>query len=318
MSSCNAPIDISPNASVACSNRCEFKFNYSQSDCAASAKTNYLSLSYKKGKQSNFNKTDYSVDEIRIYRGPIHSYGSNSEGTAQTADAELIIIHKSNTKNKILYVCIPIIESNLDTVPSEKLKYLVTNIQGTQSINIKDFYNLNDFVSKTASFYTYSASSFLNCAQPADYIVYHPNNHSIPILPSIYDILKNVINKNVVYKPITNFNSTKITKPVLYFNSKGSGSGGKIEDDQIYIDCQPVNKSEEKVTVNKEMIKKNITFSSLQQNQYFQLIFGFLIFIIILYISYYSIEITTAIFKFIKNPSSSAPPSSANLKISTK
>ena len=306
MSSCNAPIDISPTASVACSNRCVFNYNYSQSDCAASAKTNFLSLTYKNGNQSKFNNTDYYVDEIRIYWGPIHSYGT------QKADAELIIIHKSLISTKLLYVCIPIIQSNLDTVPSQKLKYLITNIQGTQSINIKDFYNLNDFVNKTAPFYTYTASSFLNCSQPADYIIYHPNNYSIAILPSIYDILTNVISKNVVYQPITNFNSTTVTKPTLYYNSKGSGSG-QIADDQIYIDCQPVNKSEETVTMNNEVIKKSITFSSLQENQYFQMIFGFLLFIIILYISYYSIEITTAIFTFIKNPH----VDTANIKITT-
>jgi len=300
MSSCNAPIDISPTASVACSNRCVFNYNYLQSDCKAFPKTNYLSLTYKKGSQSKFNNTDYYVDEIRIYWGPIHSYGTNASGSAQKADAELIIIHKSLTNTNLLYVCIPIIQSDLDTVPSQKLTYLITNIQGTQSIDIKDFYNLNDFVNKTAPFYTYTASSFLNCSQPADYIIYHPNNYSIAILPSIYNILTKVTTKNDVYQPITNFNSTTV-KPRLYYNSKGSGSG-QIADDQIYIDCQPVNKSEETVTMNNEMIKKSITFSSLQENQYFQIIFGFLIFIIILYISYYSIEITTAIFTFIKNP----------------
>jgi hypothetical protein len=284
-----------------------FNYNYSQSDCTAYAKTNYLSLTYKKGNQSKFNNTDYYVDEIRIYWGPIHSYGT------QKADAELIIIHKSFTNTKLLYVCIPIILSILDNVPSQKLKYLVTNIQGTQSINIKDFYNLNDFVSKTAPFYTYSASSFLNCTQPADYIIYHPNNYSISILPSTYDILTNVVSKNDVYKPITNFNSTTVTKPVLYYNSKGSGSG-QIADDKIYIDCQPVNKSDETVTMNNEVMSKNVTFSSLQQNQYVQLILGFVIFIIIIYISYYSIEITTTIFTFIKNPH----VDTSNIKITNK
>lgn len=321
MTSCNAPIDISPTSSVACSNRCVFNYNYAQSDCTAYSKTNYLSLTYKNGNQSKFNNTDYYVDEIRIYWGPIHTYGSqpatvSKSTTTQTADAELIIIHKSSTSANILYVCIPIIQSNLDTVSSQKLKYLITNIQGTQSINIKNFYNLNDFVNKTAPFYTYTASSFLNCSQKVDYIVYHPNNYSIPILPSIYSILTNIISKNVVYQPITNFNS-KIVKPALYYNSKGSGSG-KIADDQIYIDCQPVDKSEETVVMNKEVISKNVTFSSLQQNQYFQVIVGFLLFIIILYISYYSIEITTTIFTFIKNPHIDSSSSSSNIKIINK
>ena len=289
---CNGPIDINKSKSVNCSTRCGFTYNYVKSDTTVSVNSNYLSMTYGNKKSITFGNKEYYVSEVQIYWGPIHTYGSSDA----KADAEMIIIHKSLT-NDVLYVCVPILQSNLNTTASSNLSFLMTNITKTSQTKLSNFYNLNDFL-KVAPFYTYKASSFLACTNTVDYIVYHPEDYNIAINPAALSSLKTMVSKNTAYKPVTIFKDS-LSKPVLYYNKKGLS---KIVDDQIYIDCQPVNKSEETVTINRP-VASSIDFSTFKTNQYVQILLCFVIFIMIMYISYYSIEITTAIFSFIKLPS---------------
>lgn len=289
---CNAPIDISPtDTKYKCTTRCSFTFNYPVASCTATILTDHISLTYNSSKKINYNSLEYTVSEIRIYSKPIHSFGG------QPSDGEIIIIHKSNT-NKMLMVCVPIIKSQLSTTSSNNLSYLMETLQANKGgVTITDFATLNDFVGKT-KFYTYNASNFLalDCSQTVNYVVYRPNDYTVPMMQDAFAILTSLI-KSHAYQTVTAFD-TKIVKPALYINEQGPNISN---DDQIYIDCQPINKSEETIDVNNSksspVVKSfSINFNALKSNQFLQFILCFIIFIIIMYISYYSIEVVNKIF----------------------
>ena len=68
----------------------------------------------------------------------------------------------------------------------------------------------------------------------------------------------------------------------LYMNPKGPN---QTTSDEIYIDCQPVNTSEETVEISKKKKEPTpIDLNSLIKNPIFITIIGILLFIIILYI----------------------------------
>lgn len=296
---CNAPIDISPtNATQKCTKRCTYTFNYPVSSCTATVDSDHISLTYKASKPVNFNSVYYDIVKIHIYSKPLHSYGG------QPSDGEIVIIHKSAT-NAILMICIPLVKSELSIKSSDNLTYLMNTLtNNANGAELKNFMTLNDFVGKR-KFYTYSGSNFLglSCSQNVDYIVYRPNDYSVNISSKAYEELSALI-KEHVYKTVTEFKSP-LVKPMLYINEKGPNISS---NDQIYIDCQPVNASEETVNVTNEKytpLTKHMSFNfmnSLKKDQSLQIMLCFIIFIIIMYISYYSIEIVNAVFKpFFKN-----------------
>jgi hypothetical protein len=289
---CNAPIDISPtNATYKCKTRCSYKYNYPESSCNATLASNYVSLTYDSNKPVNYNSSDYNVVGIQIYSKPIHSYGS------QQSDGEIIIIHKS-IANKILLVCVPIVKSQLSVKTSDNLTYLMNTLKSNPGgAKINNFITLNDFIGKT-TFYNYNASNFLglNCSQNADFIVYRPNDYSVPMTSDAFTTLQSLI-KSHSYKVVTSFDSS-MTKPTLYVNEQGPNMS---TDDQIYIDCQPINKSEETIEISNEKnipneISFSLNFDFLKNSQLLQIMLCFIIFIIIMYVSYYSIEVVSRFF----------------------
>jgi len=288
-STCNAPINIPSPSDPSiknCDVRCSYNYNYLSSDCTASVKTNYISLSYQSfsTSQAKYNGNDFWVEDIRIYYPSIHTYN----GT--TADAELIIMHNSIVGKKIA-VCAPIVQSSLVNKASEKLSFLMNLLKDTTNTTIPDFYSLNTFIDYKP-FYTYSGTLFSDCTQNIDYIVYRPADFQINITSEAFSQLTN-ITKSHTYTTIPN------TSSILYYNS--SGSKPISSGDQIYIDCQPINKSEDEVVINKQVYsvegnQHNFTFPNLQDSQYIQFLLCFIIFIFIIYICYYSVEITNSLF----------------------
>ena len=285
---CNAPIDISPtNATPKCTNRCSYIFNYPVSSCTATITKDHISLIYTDSKPVNYNSLDYRVSEIYIYSKPIHSYGG------QPSNGEIMIIHKS-ISNKILIVCIPLVKSELSITSSKNLTYLLDTLSNNAGgVTLNKFMTLNDFIGKT-KFYTYNASNFLglSCSQNADYIVYRPNDYYVPITKDAYDDLTSLISEH-------KYTIATSAPPTLYFNEKGPNISSS---DQIYIDCQPVNSSEETINISNEKYKpisnsKSYNLmKSIKTNKYLQIMLCFIIFIIIMYVSYYSIEIVNAVF----------------------
>ena len=297
---CNAPINISPSKSTVCGSRCDYTYNYADSSCSATVVNDHILLtSYSQKNPAKFNSiSDYYVSSIKFYLKSIHTYTDSGVH----ANGELFIIHKSATNpNNSLIVCVPIVQStttSTDTPASEKLAALILELVKSPKVDFSNFYNLNDFVGKK-SFYTYNASSFLDnkCSTNVDYIVFTPTDFSIPISTIVYQLLSTVIKKNSI-KVVKTFSLGN--EPSLYYNSGGSKLLG---DDNIYIDCQPVDKSDETIEINKDYSNMNTNtdimsyFSlNLEDLKILQAILFCIVFVVIIYIAYYSLEITGSIF----------------------
>jgi len=278
----NSPIDItSKNIAGKCDLKCDYKFKYPNSSCNVTNRGNYISISYDTFSSSpvRYNAIDYNVSEIRIYCPSMHTFDG------QKSTAELIIIHVSNKGTVPLLVCIPITNNNFATPASTILSTIVNNIAlnapsdgESTSISINDF-SLNVFVPKKP-FFNYSAiQPYQPCVGDVNLIVFSPqfsecylNNNSLTKLQSI---IKS-----------SNFSIKK--GPLLFFNDKGPGSSQGLPNDEIYIDCKPISKSKEQITVsnnnNNNNFNTNVSWSSITQNPLFQIIMGSLLFIIIIFI----------------------------------
>lgn len=244
MTSCSkpsAPINIDlTQINGKCDLKCQYSFEYVNSSCIATNRGNYISLSYDKTNNPPviYNSIGYYVSDVRIYIPSLHSYNGTK------GDGEFIIVHKTNTGDKPLLVCIPLMVSNIISTDTKLLKTIIEQIsvsapnEGEQTnININN-YNLSDIV-PNKPFYSYIASEpYTNCSnQKVNYIVYTPSDGYINIHSKSYDILKNIIKKQTY----------KINKnpPQLFFNMDGPTS--RISSDNIYIDCQPVGHSDETI-----------------------------------------------------------------------
>jgi len=287
--SCNAPLDIpAPTSVIACDIRCAYTYNYKESDTIATIKPEYLSLTYAVTSLApvTYNNGEYTVSNVRIYQPSIHTYGSKQ------ADAEMIIIHTPVKGGNNLLVCVPIMQSSIITPASEKLDTLMTILSKTQgNPTIPEFYTLNTFVG-SKPFYSYTGSMFDKCSKTVDYIVFRSSDYNISISQYSYATLQELITANT-YRPADVITTTP---PPIFYNANGPNA--IVSKDEIYIDCKPINKSEEKMLLTTPMYKlPQITMGSMSNQSWFQMVMFFMLFVIMIYIFYYSIEITKAMFQ---------------------
>lgn len=296
----NAPIDISmTNVYNNCDLKCDFSFNYSNSLSVVKNRGDHISFTYDSNNNSpvTYNSKKYEVVDFRIYTPSLHSFNSSK------TDAEIIISHNSSMTGDFLLVCIPIKKTNVLTKASTLLKEIIdvtsksAPSEGNSfSLQLSNF-NLNTFVPK-APFFTYNGSLLY---QPCNltnvnYIVFNSLNNYIDITASTLDILKKII-KNNVY-------DIKSSEILLFYNPKGSNSGSSsTTNDEIYIDCKPTGETEEKTTITYQTYETQpITFNSIYDNQYFQILLSSIIFIIVIYIFYWFVMLLQG--KKIKLPNS--------------
>ena len=111
-----APIDINlSKISGKCDFKCKYSFKYNNSACVATNRGDYISLSYDKSSSPPvlYNSVGYDVQEVRMYAPSLHSYSG-----AKT-DAELVIVHMSNSGSRPLLVCIPIKANNSNSTSAQ-------------------------------------------------------------------------------------------------------------------------------------------------------------------------------------------------------
>ena len=282
-----APIDISiSKITNNCSLKCSYRFKYNESSCNATNKGEYISISYDKSYSPPvmYNAVGYDVQELRLYTPSLHSYNGTK------TDAELIIVHTSNTGSKPLLVCVPIKNNNTSSESALLFKLLIDTVasnapaeEDTTRVNVRNF-NLELLVPKK-QFYSYSATEPYNpCSENVDYIVFSSLDASLDIMPDSFKKLEAIIKSNT-------YNIK--TGPKLFFNEKGPSMGNV--DGQIYIDCQPVGSSKNKVEILTDMglgietgHYQNI--SELLNNSYVKLFLGSVIFIVLLYGIKYSLN----------------------------
>jgi carbonic anhydrase len=273
-----APIDINTSNVVGkCDYKCEYSFQYNDSSCIATNRSDYISIAYDSSSSPpvTYNSSAYDVKEIRIYSPSLHSYMGNK------TDGEAIIVHDSASGAPPLLVCVPIKVSNTGSVGSNYLSSIVNTLaknapaDGEQTTVSISRFNLNAFVPRKP-FFSYTASEpYQPCStNKNEYVVFTLSDGSIGITKDTLDKLQSVITTNAY----------DVKTGSLFYNEKGPVSSDR--DGQIYIDCQPVGQSEEEEIIVTDTGSSSFDFntSNIMNNTYFQMFLGSLIFVAIIYL----------------------------------
>jgi carbonic anhydrase len=230
-----APVNISmDNITGPCSLKCDYNYNYGIYSPNITNNNEYLSLNYS-GKLNpvKYNGENYNVTDIRIYNPSLHTYNHNTN-----ADGEIFIIHNGPGKN--LIVSIPFIVGAKSDKGSSQLTAILAEAilrtpNNTESItaSIGDF-SLDNFIPAKKGYFSYNGTLPYNpCNGTYQYIVYNIDN-ALNININTLNNFKKIITSNIGLP--TKSNS-------IFYNKNGANSKGN--DDNIYIDCQPVNEDGE-------------------------------------------------------------------------
>jgi hypothetical protein len=267
-----SPMNISPqNVTGNCTYKCEYSFDYPVSNCTATNNGTYLGLSYNDSNSPvTFNNVKYNITGCEL-RSPSSQLYNN-----QRANGELFIMHSPTTGGNSLIVSIPLSFNGSSGTASNKISEIIDATSkgapaqgGSTNQGIADF-TLNDFI-PIKEFYSYSSSD-------SDVVAFGMQN-AIYISQSDLSTLQKIIKGS----PST----TLISGPKLFINKKGPTKGTPAMGNDIYIDCQPTNVSEEEVNqvVNlKSGTKYDVgtSFQSVLSNPYFLLFLFSIIFIILI------------------------------------
>jgi len=211
-----------------CDEKCRFKYKYiTSSTCVATNNANYFSLSYDQSSTNpvTFNNNEYIIESINIYFNSVHYFNGSP------ATGEFVITHacSSNMSNKLI-ICIPL--SNTSGTPNNLLNSILNNISSVNITNgynsdlkLDSDYNLNNIV-QNKPFYYYKENT------NNEFICYGLTN-------AIYISSDLVNNITSLITPPSN-NLLFISVPDLFYNKQGPI---QFTEDEIYIDCQPVNSS---------------------------------------------------------------------------
>lgn len=266
-----------------CNLKCSYSFQYSNSSCVAKNTGSSINLSYDESNVApvTYNGNKYKVSNVSI------SAGSNFLFNGKKPAGLVKIEHTPIVAGPQINVIIPIVYGNsympssniLTKIISDAAKQVPKN--GNKSVISVDNYNLNNIVPKKP-FYSFSQDDRL------DYIAYGIE-HAITIDAATMAKLNGIVTAISFI-----FSTSDVGE--LFYNSKGPASNATSDD--IYIDCQPVNVSEETIqmsTENKlsESYKLNSnydaesTFINIYNNPWFQLFLLILAVVLFYYLIQY-------------------------------
>jgi len=225
------PMNISPqNVAGNCTYKCDLTFNYPVKSCTATNGGNYLNISCSDSASPvTFNNTKYNIAACYLYSPSLQLYNN------QQANGELMLMHNPASGGKTLYVCIPLATNGTSGNASNKISEIIDAVakgapsQGNSTNQgITDF-TLNEFI-PLKEFYSYET-------QNAYFVVFGIQN-------AIYISQKSLASLQKIIKP---FGGTPFPSgPKLFINKKGPIKGNySVTSNDIYIDCQPTNSSEE-------------------------------------------------------------------------
>lgn len=219
-------VDITKkNLQGECDYKCAYAYNYASSNCVATNRRTYISLSYDKTSTPpvQYNNKKYIIYDIRLYFPSFHTFAGD-----QTT-GELIIMHTPTHTGPVLLVCIPIIDNGSSYSAQSMINQLIFETikkapsEGLKTSTITDF-KLNDVIPKTG-YYVYTGLQ-PGSNKPAEFVVFDAYN-PITITSDIAESVKRIINGN-------KFLALKGGK--MFFNRSGPNIA---KDNQIYIKCKP-------------------------------------------------------------------------------
>ena len=229
-----SPINIDMKSIIGpCVLKCDYNYDYGNYNPNITNKKDYLSLNYSgKSNPVKYNGEHYTVQEIRIYQTSLHTFGG------EYADGEIMIIHHGPGKN--LIVCVPFISGGKTDKGSSQLAVLIdeaalrTPNLNESVTNSSGNFSLDNFIPNRKGYFSYTGTlPYEPCNGTYSYIVYKKED-GLNINSNVLKKFKKIIKKTISQvKPNTS----------VFFNKKGANS--KQNEDNIYIDCQPVNESGE-------------------------------------------------------------------------
>ena len=228
------------NVAGECNLKCAYSFQYSNSNCVANNMGSRISLSYDESNVPpvTYNGNKYKVSSVSISTNVFLLFnGKEPKGT-------IMINHIPIVGGNSFVVIIPIVagdssmpSSNILTKIINETANLAPKLGNKSVINVEN-YNLNNIVPKKP-FY-----SFTSDGGYTDVIAYGIE-HAITIDASTIAKLNSIIKSNASIVKAASFGK-------IFYNSKGPNTAGAAGSDDIYIDCQPVNVSEETIQMSTE------------------------------------------------------------------
>lgn len=228
-----SPVNISMNSIMGpCVLKCDYNYTYGIYSPNITNKGDYLSLNYSgKSNPVKYNDDNYNVTEIRVYQPSLHTYKD------ARADGEILIIHNGPGKN--LIVSIPFKVGGKTDKGSTQLGKLLDeaalrtpNDTESATVSMGDF-SLDNFIPDKKGYFSYNGTlPYTPCNGTYQYVVY--------TLDDALNIETAILAK---FKKILSRARVAIKKNTVFYNKNGANSKGN--DDNIYIDCQPVNEEGE-------------------------------------------------------------------------
>jgi hypothetical protein len=276
----NNNIDISKYTagSNTCDLKCAYNFDYPETNLVATNRGIMINCMLDNNTSTPvvYNQQKYSVTSMLIVSPSIHYFNGNQSNPAgNQVNAEILITHTPSVSGNELVVCIPIIQSN----DANEATNLVTNLiqsvanganQQGQKVNINTNITLNTIVPKKP-FFSYTTSDGTN----GNFIVFGISD-AISLNNSTITTLQKIIKPYPIPTPGNN----------LFYNKNGPNNSNI--GDGIYIQCNPVGASKDKVPV--EYSKNSSSYDIFSGNNenvikiilqilFVVLIFGVLVFI---------------------------------------
>jgi len=213
-----------------------------------------------------FNGNKYNVVDVRIYKPSLNSYYGSK------VDAEMFI-HHTNNSGKNLLLSIPITSkestSSSNTMFSNMFPFISSKKDIPVSINITN-YTLNHFIPKSGFYSFIGPLPYKPCNGEYNIVMFDSKN-SINISANNLSILGSLIT-SITSKP------KDMDMKSVYYNKKGTIENELSGEDEIYIDCQPVNDTSNEL-LSDDVIKNNDKTSTKTPSEklnmeYFEIIVG--------------------------------------------
>lgn len=241
MTTNNNNIDISKYTAGnnICDLKCAYNFDYPETNLVATNRGMLIAFAFDNNTATPvvYNQQKYSVASMMIVSPSLHFFnGNQTNPTGSQTNAEIIINHTPTVSGSPLAVCIPIIQSNYTNDASNLITNLIQSVsnnanQERQQVNINTTITLNTIVPKKP-FYSYTSADGTN----TDYIVFDIVD-AIALNSSTITSLQGMITPFPLPTPGNS----------LFYNKNGPNNSNI--GDGIYIKCNPVGASKDKVPV---------------------------------------------------------------------
>lgn len=230
-----------------CDEKCVFTYNYPVVNSVnISNSRNCFIISYSSSNPPvTFNNLGYNLQNVSIYFPSLHTFNSTTEV------GEIVMNHTCQTnQNNILNICIPILSNG--GLSCQLFNNIIACILGKSIYNKEDTTTLTSYSPNSYSLPNSNFNTFINLTEPAPYFYYKQSNTQDVI---VFSLNSGISLTSALLGSTSSSEITKLVKPEpfvlfpsvsqLYYNNDGPSVD--YGDGDIYIDCQPVNQSDETI-----------------------------------------------------------------------